>query len=119
MRAIKRAIRLAAWGVVALTWMGAGSLGAQEARKQEIADTVTVVAVAPDDRTLRVKDAGGEEREFRLDQATVIRSGSEEIALSELEKGDRVVVNARKEREGMTEPEAVPVADVILVVVEP
>lgn len=106
--------------VLFLASVGAAALAtaatAQEARKYYRVDTVTVSEVDPETHVLAVTDGEGGPMRFVVDEKTTIQEGAEEIALEDLEPGDRVAVNARAP---VPDVESHPlIADVIIVVNE-
>lgn len=110
--------RFATAAALAAAWLLALALPAiaQEARKYDAADTVTVVSVDPQQQRITVRDREGGERTFAVDENTRIARGGEDIALGDVESQARVVVNARPEPVARGGTERL-VADTILVVV--
>jgi len=115
-----RRVRLAAlWLASALPLLLALAAlpgAAQEARKYDFADTVTVSALDVEQRILTAETDGGETMRFVVDDKTEIKEGGEVLALGDLSAGDRVTVNARQpvpDVEGHP-----PIAEVVLVVTE-
>lgn len=111
--AVRRMLILGAVLVVAAL---ATTAFGQEARKYYMVDTVTVSDVNPEHHVLDATDMDGESMRFVIDAKTEVREGGEVIAFSDLEKGDRVAVNARAPLPDMESHP--PIADLILVVNE-
>lgn len=106
------------WALAALALLAfAAAAWGQEARKYYMVDTVTVSEVNPEHHVLTATDDDGATLRFVIDAKTEVKEGGDTISFSDLEKGDRVAVNARAptpDVEGHP-----PIADVILVVTDP
>jgi hypothetical protein len=99
--------------------LASGVAHAQEGREYRLADTATVASVDLEKKRLRVRTEAGKVHEFVVEDVTsILAADATPIALADLEPGERVVVNARRELEGEHEGET-PVADRIQIVVDP
>ena len=108
-------------GVAALAALLLGFLvgaGAQEMKKLDLADVVTIVAVDADGSRIAGTDADGRAVSIVVEDATRVLRGTEELSVTDLSRGDRVVVEARREHEGERAGDEL-VADRLLVVVDP
>ena len=78
----------------------AGAAQAQDARKYDYTDVVTVVGIELAGPTLIARD-GAKQHRIATDADTLVQdAGGETIPLASLEAWDRVVVDARREMEG-------------------
>ncbi len=87
---------------------------AQEARKAAVADTATISAIDSEAQRITVGEAG-QARHFQVEDETQILVDGARAPLASLDVGDRVVITATEEG---AEPEGLPTADVITVVVD-
>lgn len=85
---------------------------AQEGKKHGVVDTATVTQINTDARSFTVNQ-DLEVTKYKVEDATLLRVGTTEIALSDLQVGDRVIVSANRES---PDGEGLPIADVVQVV---
>jgi urease accessory protein UreE len=111
--AIRRVLIL---GVALALGALATAASGQEARKYYMVDTVTVSDVNADHHVLEVTDHDGARMRFVIDEKTEVQEGGDVITFSELEKGDRVAVNARAPAPDVESHP--PIAEVILILNE-